>query len=939
MFQSSTITTKTFCDNIQKSKLEIKSISNWIILIIILTLFICIIPPVQAADSFATLKNQYIQNHPGQSIIPYPWETSTSTRVLPFNYEIPAGPANDISITASGNQFEAASFIITAQKDLSGININVPNLYNAQGNSIPADAINVRTVKVWYQAAADDIWLDHNEYILAPELLLKDDSLVKVDYVTKTNYLKVTINGVEQYIDISSPTTTVPSNAQIHDAVLLQSFSLKANENKQIWMTVHVPSNTPAGDYSGNITITSPSEPSVVMDFSVTILPFDLAPSPIEYAMYYRGVIPTTPKEGINSEWKTPEQYAIELQNIKDHGILYPTVSSWYENKVATELSIRNQIGFPNDHIYLLNIGPGNPTDQTNLTKIKNEVLAWKKITSQYGYQDTYFYGMDEANDTVLQSERPAWQAVHSAGAKVFVATGYGNTEAVNIVGDLLDLAVIAGPVNPTQAAQWHSNGKRVFSYANPQVGIEDPKIYRQNYGFALSNAGYDGAMDYAYQHGFGPNIWNDYDSISTHYRDHVFAYPTSNGVIDTIQWEGFSAGVDDTRYVATLTKQDGSDSSAKTIVSSSLSSGDNPATIRGKLITQILTHYPQTLTPTVVDKKLPTPKLMPSASPTVTNLTPASGNTAGSSPTLVGTNFREGATVKLQKAGQSDIIASNVVISSPTKITCTISIPATAAAGSWDVVVTNSDGTSGKKTAGFSVTAPASPTVTSITPASGNTAGSSTTLVGTNFRQGATVKLQKAGQSDIIASNVAVSGPTKITCTFAIPATAATGSWDVVVMNSDGTSGKKTAGFSVTAPVSPKVTSSTSASTTAGTNVSITRIAGNNSIKGAASPTVTSFTAPVSPTVTGISPRTGKTRTNVSITSLAGTNFKKGATVKLQKAGQSDIIASNVAVSSPTKITCTFAIPATAATGSWDVVVMNSDGTSGKMAAGFITI
>ena len=91
------------------------------------------------------------------------------------------------------------------------------------------------------------------------------------------------------------------------------------------------------------------------------------------------------------------------------------------------------------------------------------------------------------------------------------------NTNAVNIVGDLLDVAVFAGPLNTTQAAQWHSYGKRIFSYANPQVGVENPEIYRKNYGFALWNAGYDGAMNYAYQHGYGPSIWNDYDSACTH--------------------------------------------------------------------------------------------------------------------------------------------------------------------------------------------------------------------------------------------------------------------------------------------------------------------------------------------------------------------------------------------------------------------------------------
>ena len=106
----------------------------------------------------------------------------------------------------------------------------------------------------------------------------------------------MTINGSEQYIDISNPSATFPSNAQIHDASSLQPFSLKANENKQIWLTVHVPNNTPAGDYYGDITITAPSEIPVIMNFSVTVVPFDLEPPPLEYAIYYRGVIPVYTK-------------------------------------------------------------------------------------------------------------------------------------------------------------------------------------------------------------------------------------------------------------------------------------------------------------------------------------------------------------------------------------------------------------------------------------------------------------------------------------------------------------------------------------------------------------------------------------------------------------------------------------------------------------------
>jgi len=34
-----------------------------------------------------------------------------------------------------------------------------------------------------------------------------------------------------------------------------------------------------------------------------------------------------------------------------------------------------------------------------------------------------------------------------------------------------------------------------------------------------------------------------------------MFVYPTVDGVIDTIAWEGYREGIDDLRYLATLRK------------------------------------------------------------------------------------------------------------------------------------------------------------------------------------------------------------------------------------------------------------------------------------------------------------------------------------------------------------------------------------------------
>ena len=92
--------------------------------------------------------------------------------------------------------------------------------------------------------------------------------------------------------------------------------------------------------------------------------------------------------------------------------------------------------------------------------------------------------------------------------------------------------------------------GHKILSYNNPQGGAEEPETYRRNYGLALWHAGFDGACTYAYQHSFG-HAWDDFDDNT--YRDHNMTYPTVNGVISTVQWEGYREGYDDLRYLATL--------------------------------------------------------------------------------------------------------------------------------------------------------------------------------------------------------------------------------------------------------------------------------------------------------------------------------------------------------------------------------------------------
>jgi hypothetical protein len=198
-------------------------------------------------------------------------------------------------------------------------------------------------------------------------------------------------------------------------------------------------------------------------------------------------------------------------------------------------LQMRKDVGARMDHLYYLIMGTGTPPETMK------EIIATAR---GFGYEDVYFYGDDEAQGDALKRQRERWEVVHEVGGKVFVAGSQGHNFPA--MGDIQDLLVCYGDPSKEEAARWHSKGHKIFSYANPQSGIEAPETYRRNFGLLLAANDYDGGMTYIYYHG-----WNDYNNPT--YRMHNFVYPTTDGVIDTVQWEGYREGIDDLRYLGAL--------------------------------------------------------------------------------------------------------------------------------------------------------------------------------------------------------------------------------------------------------------------------------------------------------------------------------------------------------------------------------------------------
>jgi hypothetical protein len=125
-----------------------------------------------------------------------------------------------------------------------------------------------------------------------------------------------------------------------------------------------------------------------------------------------------------------------------------------------------------------------------------------------------------------------------------------------------LDVVVLYGDrVLSDTVARLHRTNRKVFMYAGPFTDTENPEYVRNHYGFGLLYKDFDGAMNYAYQDG-GRNrsdAWNDFfTDASGGARNLEWTYPTSSGVVDTLQWEGYREAVNDIRYASTLAARKG---------------------------------------------------------------------------------------------------------------------------------------------------------------------------------------------------------------------------------------------------------------------------------------------------------------------------------------------------------------------------------------------
>ncbi len=433
---------------------------------------------------------------------------------------------NKISLQVCPEETTAFSTLLWSPEELRNVSFKLEPFKNAKGQSASAE-IGEYYVKCWYQGGRPDGTRTGKG--LMPELLLKNPDLVRIDRQAENNLL-----AVHQY--------SIIERVYPDDSPALQPLSvLPAGFAQQLWINIRFPEGTQPGLYRSTITATDAKGGIASFPVEVEVLEFKLDRSNIKNYFY------------TYSRWgQASDELALaEIASLKSHGVDTVGLYEKTEN-LPRVIELMKKGGLFNGQLFLQGDGDHVFYSDMSTDKATEKVKKVLDTVKDCGVTDVYFYLPDEASGERLKKSIPIADAIHRAGGKTWGAV---NRHWYAIGGKIFDHVNVGGyPVPRDMVKKVHDDGHEIFVYNNPQGGIEFPGRFRRNYGMQIWTSDYDGGMTWAWWWPFGKDhrdVWNDFDD--PFWRDHCMVYPTANGVVSTIQFEGYLKGINDTRYLGTL--------------------------------------------------------------------------------------------------------------------------------------------------------------------------------------------------------------------------------------------------------------------------------------------------------------------------------------------------------------------------------------------------
>ena len=473
-----------------------------------------------------------------------------------------------VRIVVARDEFEPGSFVLKANRDLGKVPLTLTPLKTDRGQVFPAEDLDLKVIKVWYQNRNG--WYSYfgdTGFALCPELLLNDEDLIRVDTEKEANYARLTekdgrvherwINPPRQmnrrYYNHHRETYTFqPMKADFRDAKTLQPVNLPKDGYRQFFLTVHAAKDAVPGIYRGGIGLETRDgrrERVGAIPVEIEVLPFEL-PAPRSYleptkdffvsSYNYLRLGHIMEENGGDLELAKRQLEAILRDQVK-HG----QNMHWGLGDNAdfdTIFGAMKKAGMRTDVISAGGVAARRLTPDElaahakRLRKFYDEKAPGAKVFLGFG---------DEPGQKWLMESRPVFDAYRREGFSFVIA---GTDNVFHKAGYIYDwLNANTDPADGAKPALWNTIGAaHVAWYSTMHVGPENPAFNRRQNGMAAYLSNYSALCNYA--HHLGP-----YNDDSTTYKPMVFAYGVYDGVLDTLQWEGFREGIDDIRYATLL--------------------------------------------------------------------------------------------------------------------------------------------------------------------------------------------------------------------------------------------------------------------------------------------------------------------------------------------------------------------------------------------------
>ncbi len=496
--------------------------------------------------------------HP-DAFVHYAVPAMSTLQRLPDVYPDDGIAGGVVRIVAAKDEYEPGAFLIRAARDLGKTQLALTPFKTADGKVFPAEDLDLKFVKVWYQNG--NAWYSYfgdTNFKLVPELLVNDEDLIRVDTAKRANYARLSFadgKTGEQWINPPREMNRVfwdfhrsipafqPMRPEFRDAATLQPVDLPKGAFKSFFLTARVRAATPAGLYTGAVRVGGHGEIPV----AIRVLDFAL-PRPKCYfddnldfyvSSYTYNCFAMIMAQNGGDIDLAKRQFKATMENLVAHnqdinwlrwGLQAETFTCW---RLMKEAGLRTDVAV------------GGVGAASTAAGARRNAEAVDRLL---GHHNVYIGYGDEPSPRWVEAKRHIFKTNQEAGFKFILA---GKDQVFRKAGYIYDWHNVAkAPEDSSTTALWNQFGSspHVAWYAAMHVGVENPEYNRRQNGLAAYLAGYSALCNYA--HHYGP-----YNDDATGYRPMVFAYGVYDGVLDTLQWEGFREGVDDIRYATAMVK------------------------------------------------------------------------------------------------------------------------------------------------------------------------------------------------------------------------------------------------------------------------------------------------------------------------------------------------------------------------------------------------